>query len=270
STDKLIDPFTLVNAGESPTITATDNVAVPAVSGMSDAITVNVGAIAEIRINDGASGNTAEVTTHTMTTDDSYEVHASRYDAYGNYIGDSPGTAVWDATVDYDVGDIVGSPGMSISFEPDNTGATGTVTVDDPYNGVGVDAFTGDITVNPGALAYIVIEDASGGTGIEVTTHTMTTDETYQVWAAGYDADNNYINDISVTWDETGTLDNTPAGPGVSTLFDPSTAPTSGTITADDGSGHTDSTGTITVNVGVTVSYVLITDAPDGTEVDTA
>ena len=109
-----------------------------------------------------------------------------------------------------------------------------------------------------GVLDYIVIKDAAGGAGSEVTTLVVTADDTIQVWAAGYDADNNYVGDISVTWATTGSLDPTPAGPATSTVFTPTLAPTSGTITADDGSGHTDSTGTITVDLGAK-SYVVIT-----------
>ena len=248
TTNVVTDPFALVNAEEAVMITAVDYLA-PLVSGYSNPITVDVNpAVASVWINEGVSGDRAEVRTNTMTTDDSYVVHGSRYDAYGNFIGEVPATAVWDATGDYDAGDIVGTPGVSISFEPDNTGTVGTITIDDPYNGVGVDDTTGYITVNVGVLDYIVIKDAAGGAGSEVTTLVVTADDTIQVWAAGYDADNNYVGDISVTWATTGSLDPTPAGPATSTVFTPTLAPTSGTITADDGSGHTDSTGTITVN----------------------
>ncbi|KKL81888.1 hypothetical protein LCGC14_1990250, partial [marine sediment metagenome] len=155
TTNSGTDPFTLVNAGEAPTITATDNAA-PAVNGVSDTITVDVNpVIASIRINTGTIGNTAEVTAFTVTTDNFYLIHGSRYDAYGNYISDVAAASTWDATGDYDIGDVVGTPGVGVSFEPDNTGTAGTITIDDPYNGTGAaDDATGNITVNAGAINY--------------------------------------------------------------------------------------------------------------------
>jgi hypothetical protein len=53
-----------------------------------------------------------------------------------------------------------------------------------------------------------------------------------------------------VTWSVTGSLDDDsiPAEPATSLTFAPSTAGTSGTIVADDGAGHSDATGLITVN----------------------
>ncbi|KKL74515.1 hypothetical protein LCGC14_2064120, partial [marine sediment metagenome] len=360
--------YTLVNAGETPTITAEDNVDT-SVTGTASGVVVNDAGLSIVRVNGGAGGNTAEVSTYSMTADDSLVVHASQYDAYMNYIGDSPVGTVWAGTGDFDGGDLSAAAGVTVTFQPDNVGS-GTVTADDPglagtpddatglitvnpgvlsyvlvtdspggteiatpvmttddelavyssgydadFNYIGLESVnwsvdgnyqagdlsvlsgtssifrpdntgttgvitanhatatddtTGDITVNVGVLDYIVIEDLAGGAGSAVTTQGMTTDDTLQVWAAGYDGDGNYISDISsVTWGVTGSLDPTPAGPAISTIFDPITGGTSGTITADDGGGHTDETSTIMVNIG-TVSYMLITDTPGGTEVDTA
>jgi len=106
---------------------------------------------------------------------------------------------------------------------------------------------TTTVTVDVGPLADIVIRDASGGEGSEVDTRTMTTEDSLTVYAAGYDAYGNYLSDVSVTWGTTGDLDAIPAGPASSATFEPATAGTSGTITADDGDGHADATGTITV-----------------------
>ena len=51
------------------------------------------------------------------------------------------------------------------------------------------------------------IRDASGGAGVEVGDVTMTTDESLTLYAAVYDADNNYLQDISVDWTNTGNLE---------------------------------------------------------------
>ena len=66
---------------------------------------------------------------------------------------------------------------------------------------------TGTITVNGGNQSYLKIRDASGGGGSEVGDITMTTDESLTLYAAVYDADNNYLQDVSVDWTNTGNLD---------------------------------------------------------------
>lgn len=110
--------------------------------------------------------------------------------------------------------------------------------------------------VGIGPLDHILITDALNGT--EVTTYTMTTDDSYTVYASGYDALSNFIDLVSVDWDKTGTLDAI-SGSSTSYTFSPSTAPTSGIITVDDGATHTDTTGTLTVNPGALDHFVITT-----------
>ena len=45
------------------------------------------------------------------------------------------------------------------------------------------------------------------GGGVEVGDVTMTTDESLTLYAAVYDADNNYLQDVSVDWTNSGNLD---------------------------------------------------------------
>ena len=116
---------------------------------------------------------------------------------------------------------------------------------------------TATITVSPGALDHILIRTASGNGGIEAGVHSMTTDETWTLWAAGYDADDNYIEAQVVDWATTGSLDSQTHN-GSSFTFTPTTANTSGTITAEVDGGIADATGTITVNVG-TLDHVDLT-----------
>lgn len=117
-----------------------------------------------------------------------------------------------------------------------------------------------DVTVSVGSLSYVKVEDTAGGTGSEVTTHSMTADETFTVYAAGYDAYGNYKNDESVTW--TGTdVCNGKLSPtsGTSTTFTPTTAGT-GTITAVHATVTDDTTGIITVTGGTAKTFTVTTE----------
>ena len=111
------------------------------------------------------------------------------------------------------------------------------------------------------------IESASRRRGhARWTTHSLTADETYTVYAAGYDQYGNYISDQSVTWTGTGVCSgNLSPTTGTSTTF---TAAAGG-----DGDHHRPTTprprmmttGTITVNPGAAASFVVTTEH-SGTE----
>ncbi|KKK71659.1 hypothetical protein LCGC14_2911700, partial [marine sediment metagenome] len=207
-------------------------------------ITVNVGALSYIWTTDVADGTPIGITI--LTTDDTLTMYTSGYDADGNYIGLE--SVTWGRTGTLDP--IAAGPTTSVTFDPSTANPTTTGTITASHATV-TGAATGQITVGIGALDHIVIEDAPGGVGNIVTTYTMPTNDTFTLYAIGYDADNNYTSDVSVAWATTGTLDATPAGPAASTVFTPTLAPTSGTITADDGAlplPHTDTTGAVTVN----------------------
>ncbi len=98
-----------------------------------------------------------------------------------------------------------------------------------------------------GAIDSIAIRDAAGGEGNEIINIKVSLNDSITLYAAGYDAGGSYIADVNVTWDVTGTLDGIDSGPSTNVAFTPVTKKTSGTITADDGNGHTDTTGTIIV-----------------------
>jgi uncharacterized repeat protein (TIGR01451 family) len=158
------------------------------------------------------------------------------------------------------------------TIDPSTTGSfssgvwTGDVTITKAQGGITITATDGaasgqsnSFDMNAAAVDKIVIENADGGNADPVTTHTMTADQSLQVWAAGYDAYDNYVS-VSVTWSGTGVVEN---------QLDPVSGPTTtftakqegdGTIHAVDGSGHTDDTGTITVNAGA-LDHIVIRDA---------
>ena len=159
-----------------------------------------------------------------------------------------------------------GSTTFTIRFSPTTAGArTAYIAIgnndsnENPYNltltGTGV----------AGGLNNVKVRDASGGGGSEVTTHSLTADDTYTVYAAGYDQYNNYIADQSVSWGGSGIIDgNLSPATGTSTTF---TAVSTGTgvITADHATATDDSTGTITVTPGAAASFDVTTEH-SGTE----
>ncbi len=159
-----------------------------------------------------------------------------------------------------------GSTTFTIRFSPTTAGSrTAYIAIgnndsnENPYNltltGTGV----------AGGLNYVKVRDASGGGGSEVTTHSLTADDTYTVYAAGYDQYNNYIADQSVSWGGSGIIDgNLSPATGTSTTF---TAVSTGTgvITADHATATDDSTGTITVTPGAAASFDVETEH-SGTE----
>lgn len=120
---------------------------------------------------------------------------------------------------------------------------------------------TQSVTVNASStVSSVRIDNAPDGSGSEITTHTMTADDTFTMYAVSFDQYGNAIGNISVTWSSSGL---TPAlsGTGTSKTFSPTTAPASGNVSIDDGSGHTDSTGTITVNPGAAATFTVIAPA---------
>jgi uncharacterized repeat protein (TIGR02543 family) len=202
--------FTLKTAG-SQTITLTDGT----VSVGSSTITVNPADADYFKVTGTAS----------MTAGGSNTITITAYDQYDNiaigYIGDKTLTFSGASSSSSPVT----SPTCSNKDSADINFASDTVITF--TNGVGTstmklyktetahikatqgsittsDSNDLDVTVTDGSLNYVKVEDATGGTGSEVTTHSMTADETFTVYAAGYDAYGNYKNDESVTWIGTG------------------------------------------------------------------
>ena len=152
--------------------------------------------------------------------------------------------------------------GVAVAILTSDTDAsTATVTVTATH-AMGIITATTTVTMTPGALDSLVIRDAPGGGGNQVDTYDMIIGDSLTVYAAGYDVNGNYISDVSVMWDTTDDLDTIPEGPSPNVTFEPITAGTSGTIIADDGHGHTDATGIITVVSGGTPSLTINKSGP--------
>ncbi len=101
------------------------------------------------------------------------------------------------------------------------------------------------ITVDP---AMFVLRTGAGGTGRVLGSHEMELGESLRIYAAAYDSTLTFLGDRPVVWRSTGSLDTFTTGPQSSFLFQPTLAPTSGTIEVDHPTA-TGSTGSITVNM---------------------
>ncbi|MDQ7063441.1 MAG: hypothetical protein Q9P90_04250 [candidate division KSB1 bacterium] len=231
--------FSPTTAPASGTIVATHATAGGDATGT---ITVNPGAEYLVKVMTGAGGNTSEMGTATMTTGDAITVHASSFDADGNYIQ--------DVSVDWDVSGGIGTlnplQGVSTTLTATTPG-TGQITAD---HATLIDDATGTITVNEGSLAFVKIVEGPSGDGPELGARSLTADEQLVVHAAGYDASGNYIGDVAVTWSSTGNLTPSVSGTSTSVTFSPTLAPASGTIQAVHATATGDETGTISVTVG--------------------
>ena len=224
-------------------------------------ITVNPGAEYRVKVMTGTGGNTSELGAVTMTTGDQITVHASSFDADGNYIQ--------DVSVDWNVSGGIGTlnplQGVSTTLTATTPG-TGQITAD---HATLIDDATGTITVNEGSLAFVKIIEGPAGNGAELGARSLTTDEQLVVHAAGYDAQGNYLGDVAVTWSSTGNLTPSVSGTSISVTFSPSLAPASGTIQATHPTATGDETGTISVTVGAPHHVKVMSGAAGNTtEVD--
>ncbi len=128
-------------------------------------------------------------------------------------------------------------------------------------SGVTAPAVQPSVTISSGGLDYLVIRDGPNEGGSIVTTRALTTDNSLTLYAAGYDAADNYLGDQDVTWSITGTLGGSGSS-GTSFAFNPNVAPASGTIEAETG-GIVDATGMISISVGI-LDELRIRDAANG------
>jgi len=247
--------FSPENAPASGTITITNGT----FGSSTGTITISVGALNYISINNQAGEDGVEIDELTITAGQSETLYASGYDSDGNYR--DAVEVDWSSTGGLDS---VGGTGTSVVFSPVTAPSTGTIVAD--TGGVFTDA-TGLITVDEGDLNYIMIRTEAGDGGVVYFDTSLTADESITLHAAGYDGENNFLFDVDVSWSSTGTLDDI-VFTGTTYTFNPATAPTSGTIVATSGI-YSDQTGTIDVSVG-TLDYISINSSAgaDGVPVD--
>ncbi|MBT3982905.1 MAG: hypothetical protein HOE90_16210, partial [Bacteriovoracaceae bacterium] len=125
---------------------------------------------------------------------------------------------------------------------------------------------TGDAEILA-ASSYVRIEGSAGGAA-EYTIHAMTTDDTLTLYAAAYNATNDFLGNVSVNWTIQNAMGAITAGPSSSTTF---TANSVGVEIVDLSIlAFNDSTGNITVSIGAQ-AMVKVNDAagPGGVELNT-
>jgi len=213
-------------------------------------ITVSSGNLFEVRIVRGPSGTGQKLGSLNLDTDDVLQVHAAGYDAQNNYLG--------DYEVDWRVSNNIGVLDVA-------QGKVTTLTLTRPDTGkifadhvAARDDSTGALSVITGDLHHIKILAGSAGINATVEDDTLTTDENLPVHAGGYDADDNYKSDVSVTWSiagaNIGTLSSTN---GTATTLNPNKLGV-GQIRATHATVGSDLTGSITVVPGNLVSIKVV------------
>jgi hypothetical protein len=186
---------------------------------------------------------------HTMTTDETWTLYAAGYDVEGNFIANQ--VVTW--TVSDGIGVVAPTTGISTTLDATAPG-TGQVSAD---HATVTDSDTGNITVSEGSLSHVTIRTASDNGGIEAGDHDMSTDETWTLWAAGYDADGNYLEDVSVAWSVSNGIGTVDPTTGISTTLD-ATTPGTGQVSASHGMATGDSTGNINVEAAAPENKIFL------------
>jgi hypothetical protein len=242
----------------SPSTAPTSGTITAELSGISDgtgSLSVGVGSLTSLTLRTAANNGGAELADSSMTTDEAMTLYAAGYDGEGNYRGDE--TVVWSSDGSLDA---IASTGSRYTFSPSTAPTSGRII---GTSGIISDA-SGTISVGQGALASLTLRSAAGNGGIEFDSYTLSTDETVDIYAAGYDAESNYIADQTVSWSSTGGLEAISAN-GSHYEFAPSTAPASGSIVGRIGTIN-DATGSITVTTGAVASILIRSASNNGGE----
>jgi len=221
-------------------------------------ITVINGALNYIRINSGLTGNTSEFGTDSRQVGQTRNMHASSYDADGNYLNDV--SVTWSVTTA--IGSVSLTTGISATFTATTPGQG---SINASHSASGKSDNTGVMTVTTGAISSIILRNAPDGGGGIVAAVNISADDELTIYAAGYDSQNNFVSDVSVTWSaSTGNLAPTISGTGSSYTFSPTTSGRSGRILATHAS-DTEQTGTITVSDGA-LSRVRVNSSGSGNQ----
>jgi chitodextrinase len=240
----------------------------PGLSGdASVSFDISAGAAASVVIEDAADGTGTEVTTHTLSSGQSFTVYAITRDASGNFVANEAVTwSLISMTGGVVGGDLVPAGNNRSATFTGNL--TGTTQINAVHASVGSDS-TGVVTVTAGSASSIVIEDAADGTGTEVMTRALSSGQSFTVYSITRDGAGNFVANEAATWsliNMTGGVvggDLVPAGDNRSAVFTGGIVGTA-RINAVHASVGSDSTGVVTVSAGAAAS-VVIEDAADGT-----
>lgn len=122
---------------------------------------------------------------------------------------------------------------------------------------------TAALEVLPGDLSYLQVRNAPGGAGGVVGNQSLKAGDTLALWAAAYDASDNFIQDQTSSWIGTGAAATflVPVN-GAGTSFN-ATVPGTGVVVASAGAIHAQ-TGTLTISTGSVAKLVFSTYPYDG------
>lgn len=135
-----------------------------------------------------------EIKDKEMTTDEELKLFAIGYDSKNNYLGAID--VIWEVTGNLDP---IENKELSSSlvYAPYHFDVEGTIKA---IPDVGKEAATGLIKVKQGRLNSMKLRDEKNGKGDEITRLKMTTDQTMRIYCAGYDKNEEYINDVPIDW----------------------------------------------------------------------
>ncbi|MDW7679186.1 MAG: hypothetical protein SCK70_01370, partial [bacterium] len=222
-------------------------------TGQSNHFNVKAGPLAYLKIMDRAGGDGNEIGAISLTLSDQLTLYAAGFDGYDNYSRDI--NANWGVSGNLDLPNPLF--GKSTVFKPTSPGTSGKIWAD--TSGVESDS-TGLIRVS--TPAYVKIRTAPNGEGVELLNYTMTADDTLNLFSAGYDEGDNFIGDAVVNWSSTGNLTPELTETGIAVSFQPTIAPASGYIIADNDSITADTTGLISVLPGKPTGKIVLTPNP--------
>lgn len=181
----------------------------------------------------------------TFTTDNTLNLSAKACDAQNKPIRDIE--AIWQ--LDKFVGNISSQKDKGVSLDLTKVGTATLIA----YDRQGHTA-TATLEIGVGKLAALQIEGEIPR--IPIGTRTVTPDMRLVFYSRGYDADKNLRGEESANWSVQGDIGVLSTITGTSVIFTPGKTG-EGIIMLDDGKGHSDLTGTITVTPGITVALKI-------------
>ena len=156
--------------------------------------------LAYIKIRN-AAGGVGEVmdVDYNMTADETITLFAASYNAGGMYLGDV--VTEWSLyTGNLEPAQQINVTADRVVFSPTTAMADGSVNGRISAKKGFIDDQTGKITVYPGAFDRLTIMKFVGGQRVELKDDTLTIEQKREVFAYGFDADNNPLGQVDAKW----------------------------------------------------------------------
>lgn len=222
--------------------------------GQSNSFNVEPAGFHHIILRDQPGGFGSEIGEVILTLDDKLQVYAAGYDRYNNYVRDVH--VKWQTTGTLDAP----SPafGTTTTLDPVTPASSGFIIGDTARV---IPDTTGLITV--GSITYVKIRTAPGNQGVELGDYHITTDDSITLYAAGYDGGGNYLGEVSVFWQTTGTLFPFITDTSTSLTFSPIKSGRQGRIRISHTTATGDETGSIHVSAGKPTGQIVLTPKPN-------